>query len=73
MKQIQTTVYRLPCADLPRKTVRSPIRALAAMKNTALPTPGDARLDQAIVAQLFLKIRELYKKDGGKFPDPILT
>jgi len=33
-----------------------------------LPTPGDARLDQAIVAQIFLKIRELYKKDGGKFP-----
>jgi formate dehydrogenase major subunit len=24
------------------------------------------------VAQIFLKIRELYKKDGGKFPDPIL-
>jgi formate dehydrogenase major subunit len=38
-----------------------------------VPTPGDARLDQAIVAQIFLKIRELYKKDGGKFPDPILN
>ncbi|PYU46167.1 MAG: formate dehydrogenase, partial [Acidobacteria bacterium] len=29
--------------------------------------------DQAIVAQIFLKIRELYKKDGGKFPDPVLN
>jgi len=43
------------------------------MKNTAMPMPGDARLDQAIVAQIFLKIRELYKRDGGKFPDPILN
>jgi len=25
------------------------------------------------VAQSFLKIRELYKKDGGKFPDPVLN
>jgi len=24
------------------------------------------------VAQIFLKIRELYQKEGGKFPDPIL-
>src|SRR5271156_1977831 len=34
--------------------------------------PGNCRLDQAIVAQIFLKVRELYKKDPGKFPDPIL-
>src|SRR5436309_1738436 len=41
-------------------------------KNAALPMPGDCRLDQAIVAQIFLKVRELYKKDPGKFPDPVL-
>src|ERR1700752_4083654 len=38
-----------------------------------MPTPGNARLDQAVVAQIFLKIRELYKKEGAKFPDPILN
>jgi len=35
--------------------------------------PGDCQLDQAIVAQIFLKVRELYKKEGGKFPDPVLN
>jgi len=42
-------------------------------KNTAVPLPGDCRLDHGIVAQIFLKVRDLYKKDGGKFPDPILN
>src|SRR5229473_819108 len=74
MKQIQTTVYRLPCAGFAEKdgSFTNSARWLL-WKNTALPTPGDCRLDQAIVAQIFLKIRELYKKDGGKFPDPILN
>jgi len=74
MKQIQTTVYRLPCAGFAEKdgTFTNSARWVL-WKNTALPTPGDCRLDQAIVAQIFLKIRELYKKDGGKFPDPILN
>jgi formate dehydrogenase major subunit len=73
MKQIQTTVYRLPCAGFAEKdgTFTNSARWLQ-WKNTALPMPGDARLDQAIVAQIFLKVRELYKKDAGKFPDPIL-
>jgi formate dehydrogenase major subunit len=73
MKQIQTTVYRLPCAGFAEKdgSFTNSARWLL-WKNAAVPTPGDARLDQAIVAQIFLRVRELYKKDGGKFPDPIL-
>jgi formate dehydrogenase major subunit len=74
MKQIQTTVYNLPCAGFAEKdgSMTNSARWLL-WKNTAVPTPGDARLDQAIVAQIFLKVRELYKKEGGKFPDPILN
>ena len=73
MKQIQTTVYRLPCAGFAEKdgSFTNSARWLQ-WKNAALPPPGDCRLDQDIVAQIFLKIRDLYKKDGGKFPDPIL-
>ena len=73
MKQIQTTVYRLPCAGFAEKdgTFTNSARWLQ-WKNAALPVPSGCRLDQAIVAQLFLKVRELYKKEGGKFPDPIL-
>jgi formate dehydrogenase major subunit len=73
MKQIQTTVYRLPCAGFAEKdgSFTNSARWLL-WKNAAVPTPGDCRLDQAIVAQIFLKVRDLYKKDGGTFPDPIL-
>ena len=73
MKKIQTTVYRLPCAGFAEKdgTFTNSARWLQ-WKNTALPMPGDCRLDQAIVAQIFLKVREMYQKEGGKFTDPIL-
>jgi formate dehydrogenase major subunit len=74
MKQIQTTVYRLPCAGFAEKdgSFTNSARWLL-WKNAAVPTPGDCRLDQAIVAQIFLRIRALYKKDGGKFPDPVMN
>jgi formate dehydrogenase major subunit len=74
MKAINTTVYRLPCAGFAEKdgSMTNSARWLQ-WKNTAVPPPGDCRLDQDIVAQIFLKIRELYQKEGGKFPDPILN
>jgi formate dehydrogenase major subunit len=73
MKQIQTTVYRLPCAGFAEKdgTFTNSARWLQ-WKNAALPLPADCKLDQAIVAQIFLRVRALYAKDPGKFPDPIL-
>ena len=72
MKQIKTTVYRLACAGFAEKdgSMTNSARWLQ-WKNVALPTPGDARLDQDIVAQVFLKVRDLYRTEGGKFPDPI--
>ncbi len=74
MKNIQTTVYRLPCAGFAEKdgSFTNSARWLQ-WKNVALPPPADCRLDQDIVAQIFLRVRALYKKDGGKFPDPILN
>ena len=73
MKNIQTTVYRLPCCGFAEKdgSMTNSARWMQ-WKEAALPPPGDARLDQDIVAQIFLKVRDLYKKEGGKFPDPIL-
>jgi formate dehydrogenase major subunit len=74
MKKIGTTVYRLPCAGFAEKdgTFVNSARWLQ-WKNIAVPPPGDAKLDQEILARIFLKVRELYQKDGGKFPDPILN
>jgi formate dehydrogenase major subunit len=73
-KKIKTTVYRLPCAGFAEKdgSMTNSARWVT-WKYAALPTPGDARLDQDIIAQIFLRVRELYKKEGGRFPDPILN
>jgi formate dehydrogenase major subunit len=74
MKKINTTVYRLPGAGFAEKdgTFVNSARWLQ-WKNVAVPPPGQARLDQEIIATIFLKVRELYKKEGGKFPDPVLN
>jgi len=74
MQDINTTVYRLPGAGFAEKdgTFVNSARWLQ-WKHIALPPPGECRLDQDILAQIFLKVREMYKKDGGKFPDAILN
>ena len=74
MKDIKTVVYRLPCAGFAEKdgTFVNSARWLQ-WKDIALPPPGQAKVDQEILARVFLKVRELYKKEGGKFPDPILN
>src|SRR5215213_7203455 len=74
MAKIQTTVYRLPGAGFAEKdgTFVNSARWLQ-WKHAALPPPGQARVDQEILARIFLKVRELYQKEGGKFPDPILN
>ena len=35
--------------------------------------PGEAKHDTWIMAQLFLRLKALYQKEGGGFPDPIVN
>src|SRR5260370_22215800 len=74
MKNIKTEVYRLPGAGFAEKdgTFVNSARWLQ-WKWAALPPPGDAKLDQEILARIFLKVRDLYPNESGKFPDPILN
>jgi formate dehydrogenase major subunit len=74
MKNIKTEVYRLPGAGFAEKdgTFVNSARWLQ-WKWAAVPTPGEAKLDQEILTRIFLKVRDLYKKEGGAFPDPILN
>src|SRR5438105_10665393 len=60
MKKIQTTVYRLPCAGFAEKDGNfvNSARWLQ-WKNAALPPPGEARRDQDILAQIYLKVQDL--------------
>ncbi|MDX6397593.1 MAG: formate dehydrogenase major subunit [Gaiellaceae bacterium] len=41
-------------------------------KDQVLPPEGESRHDHWILADLFQRVRELYRRDGGPFPDPIL-
>jgi len=73
MNKINTTVYRLPGAGFAEKdgTFVNSARWLQ-WKWAAVPPPGDCKLDQEILARIFLKVREKYQKEGGKLPDPVL-
>ncbi len=71
--QIQTEVFRLPttCFAEEEGSVVSSSRVLQWHWKAAEP-PGQARTDVAIMSGLYLRMREMYRKDGGKYPDPIL-
>ncbi len=74
LKDIKTEVYRLPGAGFAEKdgTFVNSARWLK-WKYAAVPTPGDAKLDQEILARIFVAVRALYKKEGGKFPEGPLS
>lgn len=72
--KIQTEVFRLPstCFAEEDGSLVNSGRWLQWHWKAADP-PGDAKNDQDIMAGIFLRIREMYRKDGGAFPDPILN
>ena len=73
-KDISTEVFLLPAACFAEKEgsfVNS--SRWVQWKNQALDAPGEARPDQEIIARLYLKIRELYEKEGGTAPEPLLA
>ena len=72
--RIQTEVFRLPstCFAEEDGSLVSSSRVLQWHFKGA-DAPGEARGDAEIMAGLFLKLREMYKKEGGAFPDAILN
>ncbi len=72
--KIQTEVFRLPstCFAEENGSLTNSGRWLQWHYKGANP-PGEAKPDADIIAGIFLKLRELYKKEGGAFPDPILN
>ena len=72
--KIATTVYRLPSSLFAEEdgSLVSSSRVLQWHWKGQEPA-GDAKGDGEILAELFMKLRTLYKKEGGAFPDPILN
>jgi formate dehydrogenase major subunit len=72
--KIQTEVFRLPttCFAEENGALTNSARWLQWHWKGAAP-PGEARSDIEIMAGLFTRMRAMYAKDGGAFPDPILN
>ena len=72
--KIQTTVFRLPstCFAEEDGSLVSSSRVLQWHWKGA-DAPGEARGDPEIMAGLFTRIRAMYRKDGGAYPDPVLN
>ncbi len=73
-EQIKTEVFLLPAANFAEKDGSFTNSARwVTWKYKAVDPPGEAKPDQEIVGRLFLKVRDLYQKEGGKVPEPILN
>ena len=72
-KQIKTEVFFLPCCVSVEKQGSISNSGRWMQWRYAGPEPmGDTKPDGDIMYELILKIQELYKKEAGAFPDPIL-
>jgi formate dehydrogenase major subunit len=71
---IQTEVFRLP-ANLFAEEEGSFTNSGRVIQWhwKAADGPGESKGDIEIMAALYLKLKEMYAKDGGKFPDAILN
>jgi len=72
--QIQTTVFRLPTACFAEEE--------GALVNSSrwlqwhwkgADSPGEAKTDIEIMTALFLRLRDMYRREGGAFPEPIVN
>lgn len=72
-KKIKTEVFMLPCSVSVEKegSVSNSGRWMQWRYQGPKPL-GDSRPDGEIIYELAMKVRELYKKEGGAFPEPVL-
>ena len=73
-KDIQTEVFFLPCvSSMEKEGSISNSGRMGQWRYKAVEPLGQSKPDAEIANELFFKVRELYKKEGGAFPDPILN
>ncbi len=73
-KEIQTEVFQLPCASSVEKggSITNSGR-LAQWREKAIEPIGESKPDSEIMNELYFRVKKLYRKQGGKFPAPILN
>ena len=72
-KKIKTEVFLLPCAASMEKegSITNSGRWMQ-WRYKAVNPPGEAKPDAEMINEIYSKVLELYKKEGGIYPDPIL-
>jgi formate dehydrogenase major subunit len=73
-KDIKTEVFQLPCASSVEKegSITNSSR-LGQWRYKAVEPVGQSRPDSEIMNELYFRVKRLYQKQGGKFPDPIVN
>jgi formate dehydrogenase major subunit len=71
--EIKTEVFMLPCAASCEKegSITNSGRWMQ-WRYKAVEPPGESRPDGEIISDLVFKLKQLYKEEGGVFPEPIL-
>jgi formate dehydrogenase major subunit len=73
-KNIQTEVFMLPCcSSMEKEGSISNSGRWAQWRYKAVEPIGQSKPDAEIINELFFKVKELYKKEGGAYPDPIVN
>jgi formate dehydrogenase major subunit len=70
--QVQTEVFMVPTTHWIEKDgsfVNS--GRWVQWKDQVIPPQGESRHDHWVLADLFHRVKQLYEKEGGKFPDPL--
>ena len=71
--EIDTEVFMLPCAMSFEKegSITNSGRWMQ-WRYKAIEPPKNARPDSEIINELYFKVKKMYEKEGGTYPDPIL-
>jgi formate dehydrogenase major subunit len=73
-KDVQTEVFMLPCcSSMEKEGSISNSGRWAQWRYKAIDPIGHSLPDAEIINELFFKVKELYKKEGGAYPDPIVN
>jgi formate dehydrogenase major subunit len=73
-EEIKTEVFQLPAAASCEKegSITNSGR-WAQWRYKAVDPPGEAKPDSWIINELYWRVRKLYEKEGGTYPEPILN
>ncbi len=73
-KDIQTEVFMLPCCSSMEKegSITNSGR-WGQWRYKAIEPQGGSQPDAEIINELYFKVKELYKKEGGAYPDPVVN